>query len=103
MSVLEVSLATRIGGDFGGIGATICTLLMDRKLPTIVVVSKRAACVLKIDVSRNFPNIDLILRHIFYVSSEFIDGIDFYKAFFIVYHRVIRSVCKTFLHKEILA
>ncbi|GMN33390.1 hypothetical protein TIFTF001_004128 [Ficus carica] len=44
---LEVPLAISLSGDVCGLGATWYMLLMDRKLPSIVMVSKRALCVLK--------------------------------------------------------
>ena len=45
---LEILLAMSFSGDVCGLGATCYMLSMDRKLLSIVVVSKRALCVLKL-------------------------------------------------------
>lgn len=45
---LKVPLDTRLGGDVSSLKATSYTLSMDLKLPSIVMTSKRASCVLKL-------------------------------------------------------
>ena len=96
---LEVRLAMSLSGDVCGLGATCYMLSMDRKLISIVVVSKRVLCVLKLMCQGIFLISGLVLHHFSYASSYFTDRIDFYRVLYIVYHRVIRimfGVYKTF-------
>ncbi|GMN65336.1 hypothetical protein TIFTF001_034408 [Ficus carica] len=58
-----------------GLSAKGYMLSMDRKLPSIVVVSKRALCVLKLMCRGIFLISSLILHHFPCASSDFTDGI----------------------------
>ena len=97
LSELEVPLAMSFNGDVCGLGATCYILSMDWKLPSIIVVSNRV--VLKLIRREIFMISTFVLYHFSYISSYFIDIIDFYQVFCIMYHGIIRiifDVYKTF-------
>ena len=82
---LEVPLAMSLSGDVCGLDATCYMLSVDQKLMSIVVVSKRTLCVLKLMCRRIFLISGLVLYHFPCASSDFIDGINFYRVLCIVY------------------
>ena len=87
---LEVPLAMRLGEDVCGLGAALYMLSMNQKLPSIVVVSKRALCALKLMRRGIFLISSLILHRFPSASSKFTNGIGFYLLFCIVYYIVLR-------------
>lgn len=67
LSELEISLVMSLGGDVCSLGA--CYMLsMDRNLPSITMVSKKALCVLKL-MRRILLISSLVLYHFPCISS----------------------------------
>ena len=84
---LEILLAMSLSGDVCDLGATWYILLMDWKLSSIVVVSKRALCVLKLMCWKIFLISGLILRRFSCALSDFIYWTGFYQVLCVMYHR----------------